>query len=359
MTVEILIGDARTVLAGMPDASVHCAVTSPPYYGLRDYGVDGQLGLETTPDEYVSALVGVFREVRRVLRDDGTLWLNLGDCYASRPNGSIGKEGRLDGNYTAHAEFRRAHALRKPTLPPHLKHKDLIGIPWMVAFALRADGWYLRGDNIWAKPNGMPESTKDRPTKAHEYVFEMSKSEAYYYGYEDVRLPPVPESVGRLARAMRAHMDGPDDPGAGSLVVSGGGYAPPGQPPHKGTRRNDKQRGQSRRHSGFNDRWDAMSAAEQKANGAALRSVWWIAPGGFPGAHFAVMPDEVAATCILAGCPAGGTVLDPFGGAGTTGLVADRLGRNAILIELNPDYAEMARARVSKDSPLFAKVGVA
>jgi len=235
---------------------------------------------------------------------------------------------------------------------PSLKPKDLIGIPWRVAFALQADGWWLRADNVWAKPNGMPESTQDRTTRAHEYVFHLTKSETYYYGYEDVRLPPVPESVGRLARAMRSRLDG----GEQGFVVSGGGYAPPGQAPHQGARRSDKRRGHTRRHAGFNDRWDAMERAEQQSNGAALRSVWWLSPGGFNEAHFAVMPAELAATCILAGCPAGGTVLDPFGGAGTTGLVADRLGRDAILIELNESYADMARRRIEGDAGMFASV---
>jgi hypothetical protein len=265
----------------------------------------------------------------------------------------------------------------------------------MLAFALRADGWWLRKDNIWAKPNGMPESTRDRSTSAHEHVFHLTKSERYYYGYEDVRLPPAPDSVTRLARAMRDRLG--EEKG---LVISGGGYAPEGQPPHAGARKRDRQRGHGRRHAGFNDRWDAMSVAEQRANGAALRSVWWVAPGGFNDEfcltcrrffthaevgglrterierdgrrilrrycecgthdgwlnHFAVMPAEIAAACILAGVPKGGTVLDPFAGAGTTGLVADRLQRDAILIELNPDYAEMAARRIRASSPMLASV---
>lgn len=357
MSIRILIGDARDALKGLADESVHCVVTSPPYFGLRDYGVNGQIGLEATPEAFVAEMVAVFREVRRALRDDGTLWLNIGDSFASRPNGSIGKQGKLDGNYTAHAEYRRAHANRKPALPAGLKHKDLIGIPWMLAFALRADGWWLRSDNIWGKSNGMPESTKDRPTRAHEYVFQLSKSEQYYYGYEDVKNPAVPDSVARLERSMRARMADGDNADQ-SLVVSGGGYAPPGQPPHAGARKSDKQRGHTRRHAGFNDRWDAMEKAEQQSGGAALRSVWWVAPGGFDGPHFAVMPPTLAATCILAGCPKGGVVLDPFFGAGTTGLVADRLGRHCIGIEINQDNAAMAADRIRKDSRMFADVSI-
>lgn len=339
MTVRILTGDCRERLQELPDGSVQCCVTSPPYFGLRDYDVDGQIGLESTPDAYVAELVAVFREVWRALADDGTLWLNLGDTYAGG----------------GHLVADKDRALRKGSrgCVGGLKPKDLIGIPWRVALALQADGWWLRSCNIWAKPNGMPESTRDRPTVAHEYVFQLAKSERYYYGEEDLKLPPVPESVERLGRAMRSALD------AGPFVVSGGGYAPPGQPPHKGARATDKQRGHSRRHAGFNDRWDALSRAEQQAKGAALRSVWWIAPAGYSGAHFAVMPDELAAVMVLAGCPRGGTVLDPFGGAATTGLVADRLGRNAVLVELNPDYAAMAERRIAGDAGMFAALEVA
>lgn len=358
MGVQVITADCRDALKAMPDESVHCVVTSPPYFGLRDYGVDGQIGLEPTPDEFVTALVEVFREIRRVLRKDGTCWLNLGDSYA----GSWGAQsrehaGKHASNVSAlSANQVKAAARRTKTgtiRQAGLKPKDLIGVPWMVAFALRADGWWLRGDQVWAKANGMPESTKDRPCRAHEFVFLLTKSESYFYGYDAVKLPAVPQSVERLGRAMRGRLD---DDHEGALVVSGGGYAPQGQPPHQGARRTDKQRGHSRRHAGFNDRWDAMSRAEQMGSGAALRSVWWISPAQFPEKHFAVMPNEVAATCILAGCPAGGTVLDPFGGAGTTGLVADRLGRNAILIELNPEYADLARRRLASDAGLFAEV---
>jgi DNA modification methylase len=346
LSVRILKGDCREVLATLPDESVHCVVTSPPYFGLRDYGGAGQIGLETSPEEFVSELVDVFREVKRILRSDGSLWLNLGDSYAN------------DGKWGGHTGGKHVKALHGSPIGRNkrytgLKPKDLIGIPWMTAFALRADGWWLRGDNIWAKANGMPDSTKDRPGRAHEIVFQFSKSQDYYFGYEDVKLPPVPESVGRLARAMRSKMDA-------GLVMSGGDYSPPGQPPHQSARQSarqsDKQRGHSRRHAGFNDRWDAMEKAKQQADGAGLRSVWWIAPGGYEEAHFAVMAEEVAATCVIAGCPVGGTVLDPFGGAGTTALVADRLKRNAILIELNPEYADIAQRRIQGDGGMFASV---
>lgn len=338
MTVKIINADVMDGLRQLADESVHCVVTSPPYYGQRDYGVDGQIGLEPTPDEFVSRLVDVFREVRRILKSDGSIWVNMGDSYAA------GGMGEGSGKQLTNRGTLAGGHMNKPRKAPvGLKPKDLVGVPWMLAFALRGDGWWLRSANVWAKPNGMPESTRDRPTVGHEYVFQLSKSERYYYGYDDVRLPPVPESVRRLARAMRGNLD------AGGFVMSGGGYAPPGQPPHQGARRSDKQRGHSRRHAGFNDRWDAMERAQQQADGAALRSVWWISPGGFDEAHFATMPEELAALLVLAGCPVGGTVLDPFSGAGTTALVADRLQRNAIGIELNPEYVAMSEGRINRD----------
>ncbi|WP_158231223.1 site-specific DNA-methyltransferase [Bradyrhizobium sp. C9] len=433
MTVRILNGDCRAVVRLLPSNSVHACVCSPPYFRLRDYKMAGQIGLENSPEAYIAELVDLFREIRRVLRDDGSLWINIGDCYAGsgrggnpaaasstllgtlqsqeasmvvRQNWEIGassrtaaqteRGSRVPAGLQAKAQGDGAIGRAWEPAPGGLKQKDLIGIPWMLAFALRADGWWLRKDNIWAKPNGMPESTRDRSTSAHEYVFHLTKSETYYHGYEDVRLPAAPESVTRLARAMRDRLGAED----GGLVVSGGGYAPDGQPPHAGARKRDRQRGHGRRHAGFNDRWDGMSVAEQRANGAALRSVWWVAPGGFndefctgcrrfyPSAevgrlraekierdgrkvtlrycecgshedwlnHFAVMPPEVAAVCILAGVPPGGTVLDPFAGAGTTGLVADRLQRDAILIELNADYAEMAAKRISASHPMLTSV---
>jgi len=435
MTVRILNGDCRSVLHTLVDKSVQACVCSPPYFRLRDYQNAGQIGLEPTPEAYVAELVGVFRQVRRVLRDDGSLFVNIGDCFAgsgrggnptratstlegtlqsqeasmvARGNWEIGASARAAANTERGSRLpagkqERAHngsAIGRAWEPaPHgLKQKDLIGVPWMLAFALRADGWYLRNDNIWAKPNGMPESIRDRATRAHEHVFHLSKSESYYYGYDDVKLPPAPDSVTRLARAMRGRLDGDGE----SLVISGGGYAPAGQPPHAGARKRDRQRGHGRRHVGFNDRWDGMSVAEQQAGGAALRTVWWVAPGGYnddfclkcrafyPSAmvgdlrtekidrdgrqvtlrycrcgscddwlsHFAVMPEEVAAACILAGAPAGGVILDPFAGAGTTGLVADRLQRDAILIELNQDYAEMAARRIGASHPMLTTVGI-
>lgn len=326
MTVQILEGDCREQLRNLPERSVHCCVTSPPYFGLRDYGVDGQMGLEESPDQFSFSMAAVFREVRRALTDDGTLWLNLGDSYG--------------------------------------KAKQLLGIPWRVAFALQDDGWYLRDAITWAKPNCMPGSQNDRCTSSYEMVFQLSKSANYWSDFDAIKTPPKESSLVRTAQDVQAQ--------AGSHRANGGEKtngtmkavgvltgSPHGRhslaenvPPKQ--RRSDKQRGHSRRHDGFNDRWDAMEKAEQQARPATMRNVWFVPPHGYAGAHFAVMPEEIARRCILAGCPVGGTVLDPFFGAGTTGLVASRLGRNAIGVELNPAYATIARERINADAPLFA-----
>ena len=318
----LYVGDALEVLCTLPDESVQCCVTSPPYWGLRDYGTDGQLGLEPTPFLYVEDLVTAFGEVRRVLRDDGTLWLNLGDSYTT------------GGSTSARAQDPKSvspdgAALLRVGTPRGLKPKDLVGIPWRVAFALQADGWYLRSDIIWSKPNPMPESVTDRPTKAHEYVFLFSKSQRYFYD----------------ADAIKTTAKYPDGPNSPRSIKSphGQGF----------TRRADKQRGHGRRHAGFNDRWDAMSKSEQQAKGANARSVWTITTKPYPGAHFATFPPELAERCIKAGSRASDTVLDPFGGSGTTAAVATKLGRNAIHIDLNPDYTEMAVERIG---PMFVDV---
>ena len=269
---EIKQGDALSVLKTMPDQSINTCITSPPYWGLRDYGVDGQLGLEPTPAEYVANLVEVFREVRRVLRDDGTLWLNLGDSYAGSGKGAWDNPSdKVKEVYVPKSQDYK-HMDR---VPIGTKPKDLVGIPWMVAFALRTDGWYLRSDIIWHKPNAMPENVKDRPTKAHEYVFLLTKSRKYYYDYDAIKEPT---------------RDGKD-------------------------KRNK-------------------------------RTVWTINTNPFKGAHFAVFPEELVEPCVLAGCPEDGVVLDPFCGSGTTLLVANKLGRKAVGIEINPEYIEIARRRI-------------
>lgn len=262
---RVLVDDCVRAMRRLPEGSVNTCVTSPPYFGLRDYGCDGQIGNEATPEAFIDQLVRVFRAVRRVLRDDGTLWLNLGDSYG--------------------------------------KGKQLLGVPWRVAFALQEDGWVLRQDIIWHKPNPMPESVRDRCTKAHEYVFLFSKSQKYFYDAEAIKTP-VKQDWGTRNRA------------AGKYHNEGSGLAP---------------------HSG-------LEKSYQTAN---KRSVWSVTSKPFKGAHFATFPPELIEPCILAGCPDGGTVLDPFGGSGTTAGVAVKHGRNAILCELNQDYADLIPARVA------------
>lgn len=308
MSVQILIGDCLESVRGLPDQSVNCCVTSPPYFGLRDYGHAGQIGLESTPDEFIAKLVAVFREVKRVLRDDGTLWVNIGDSY----NGS-GKGGVFSDASAKQATNRGAN-ISRPMRLDSIKPKDLIGIPWMLAFALRADGWYLRQDIIWSKPNPMPESVTDRCTKAHEYIFLLSKSPRYYFDSASIAEDSVTSwQIDQSRRQQRVAATG----GA----ISGG----TGEKISEGDTRNK-------------------------------RSVWNVATKPFSEAHFATFPPDLIEPAILAGCPVGGSVLDPFGGAGTTGLVCDRLQRDAILCELNPAYAEMARKRILNESPLFAEV---
>lgn len=316
MTVSILHGDCRETLKGMEAESVHCIVTSPPYYGLRDYGVDGQIGLEETPEAYVAEMVSLFREARRVLREDGTLWLNLGDSYASVAGGysDTGSRGT-----SASISAKTQSAVRKGTNrtpPTGLKAKDLIGIPWRVAFALQAEGWYLRQDIIWHKPNPMPESVTDRCTKSHEYVFLLAKSSKYYYDAEALREENSPTSRPWTPKSKTDASEKTNAVGAG----------------HDGKR------------------------SVALGDGRNKRSVWSISTQAFSEAHFATMPPELAETCIKAGCPLGGTVLDPFGGAGTTGLMADRLGRNAVLCELNPEYIAIAKSRIEDDAGMFAAV---
>ena len=275
----ILVGDCIESMRGLPDQSVHTCVTSPPYFGLRDYGHDGQIGLEPTPDAFVAKLAEVFREVRRVLRDDGTLWLNLGDSYG------VGKQ--------------------------------MLGIPWRVAFALQADGWYLRQDIIWHKPNPMPESVIDRCTKAHEYIFLLSKSQRYYFDAEAIKEPSA--YFGKDARS-----------GMGNIRYEG-----------KRTEGDAAANGQQ-----------SFVTINETRN---KRSVWTVTTKPFKGAHFATFPPDLIEPCIKAGCPEGGTVLDPFGGSGTTGMVAQRHRRKFVLCELNPEYARMAEDRIAAERDLLSE----
>jgi len=356
----IICGDALTELRKLPDESANMCVTSPPYWGLRDYGTEpriwagntdcehewgdviqrthegggnsgvpkewqrpsraahtggnsgstclkcgawcGSLGLEPTPELYVQHLVEVFREVRRVLKSDGTLWLNLGDTYSAQRWTGSGKGQPMN-------KMRDGHRDINPEKATGLPDKNLVGIPWRVAFALQADGWWLRQDIIWAKPNPMPESVTDRCTKAHEYIFMLTKSARYWYDAEAVKEPVCEVSLKRAEYGW--------NPTKLNVALDGA----------------------------HNEKFDVMGDRWVKEN-RNLRSVWTITTKSFPEAHFATFPPEIPELCIKAGCPKGGTVLDPFFGAGTTGMVAMRLGREFIGVELNPDYCEMARKRI-------------
>jgi DNA modification methylase len=299
---DILTGDCREMLQTIPDASVQCCVTSPPYWGLRDYGHPDQIGNEPTPEQYVDNLLTVFREVRRVLRDNGTLWLNLGDSYSStggsRPNGS--SDGHLGRGNPPIAGSRKA--VRKP--------KDLIGVPWLVAFALQSDGWWLRQDIIWAKPNPMPESVTDRCTKSHEYVFLMSKSDRYYYDQDAIKEGATSEKgKGATGRGKQES----------AAAVGCNGRQP--QQDHSG--------------------WIGGNGETRNR-----RSVWTITTKPYAGAHFATMPPQLAETCVLAGSKPGDLILDPFGGSGTTAAVALKHDRLALIIELNPKYVQLVNGRI-------------
>ncbi len=373
-TCQIIVGDCRKTLKKLPAQSVHCVVTSPPYFGLRDYGtaeweggdpahehhgthgagggtskngagrkgmggqdhvkgapnrggnpnlcpcgakrIDNQIGLEQTPQQFIRQMVKVFREVKRVLRDDGTLWLNLGDSYA----GSWGNQGRKEERGTqrpVNGEMMQpVHDGRYPTTGSNtgairmkgIKPKDLYGMPWRVAFALQADGWYLRSDIIWAKKNCMPESVTDRPTKSHEYIFLLTKNQDYYYDHEAIKEPATSiEEHLKRKRIVQSHGDSEEST------------------------------------KGMNGGHNSLSMKETRNK----RTVWHVGTYGYSEAHFATFPPDLIRPCILAGCPLGGTVLDPFFGSGTTGEVSLEEGRNCVGLELNPEYADLARIRTN------------
>lgn len=343
MAIKILIGDVFEKLATLENESVDCVVTSPPYWGLRDYGVEGQIGLEPTLSEHVDIVVAVCEEIKRVLKSTGTFWLNYGDCYAASPNGKSAAAYKSDGS-----DDRTFRDKPFSTVGGVLKPKDLCMMPNRIAIALQDAGWWVRSEIIWHKPNPMPESVTDRPATAHEKIFLLTKSVRYWYDADAVRVPAAQSSIDRWLQDVESQQ-GSERAHAG--MKNNGNLKAVGGP-----QRTDKQRGHSRRHAGFNDRWDQMSREEQQANGANLRNVWTVPTKGFSEAHFATFPPKLIESCIKAGCPEDGTVLDPFGGSGTTGMVADQLGRNAILIELNPEYAEIARRRITDDAGMFAEV---
>ena len=314
MIDQIIHADWIAGLQQLPDQSVNCCITSPPYYGLRDYGVDGQLGLEETPELFIKKLVAGFREVRRVLLDDGTLWVNIGDSYARNPSkggsGPGGKNGAYSDTYTEASKVRQF----KPR--NEIKEKDLIGIPWMLAFALRSDGWYLRQEIIWHKPNPMPESVTDRCTKSHEHIFLLSKSPQYYFDSESIKTQSQnpADDARRYARQKSSNKSAPDQIKNGIRVRD----------------------------------------TEVDTSMANKRSVWTVNTHPFKDAHFATFPEKLVVDMIKAGCPEGGVVLDPFFGAGTTGLVARKLNRHFVGIELNADYITIATKRLHENLGLFA-----
>jgi DNA modification methylase len=376
--VTLHVGDCLDMLSGMEPDSVDCVVTSPPYWGLRDYGVDGQIGLEPTLAEHLAVMVGVFREIRRILKTTGTLWINYGDCYAASPNGKSAAAYKAEGS-----DDRTFRDKPFSTVGGLLKAKDLCMVPNRLAIALQEDGWWVRSEIIWGKTNPMPDSAKDRPGAAHEKIFLLSKSARYWYDAEAVRFglrPKTTTTYGTVRNEV-------EDDGSGKVKKANMAASMPVRQPrkikvpggwdtgsgaHGSFHRNgrgepeyrDKVRGAdvaSPRHAGGINHTgiDATPRGEgrnlRNFEPAAL-TVWPMATQPFSDAHFATFPPELAERCILAGCPKGGLVLDPFGGAGTTALVALRHGRRAALIELNPEYAEMSRLRIEAEWRVRPKI---
>lgn len=378
--IRLLQGDVFACLARIADDSVDCVVTSPPYWGLRDYGVDGQIGLEPSLGEHLDVMVRVFREVRRVLKPSGTLWLNYGDCYATAPNGRSAADTKAAGNDDRTFRDKPFSTVGAIYAPDHekgdrrggdckqrthdngqeqhkgrivsggyLKPKDLCMVPNRLAIALQEDGWWVRSEIIWGKPNAMPDSSgRYRPATSHEKIFMLTKTGKAFYDAAAVRVEASTDNKTQKA---------PD--GWNTAPGAYGNFHPKGR--EKG-KKSDKQRGHSRPHAGFNDRWDNMSRAEQQENGRLLRNyepapinLWRMNCDAFSDAHFATFPPELVERCLKAGCPKGGTVLDPFGGSGTTALVADGLGMDSVLIELNPAYVEIASKRLDD---MFRQIAV-
>ncbi len=342
-TARVVQGDCLDVLRALPAGSAQTCVTSPPYYLLRDYGVDGQIGQEESPEAFIGRLVEVFREVRRVLADDGTLWVNIGDSYATTsktgeyaPNGSTIKQG---------VKLEQMRATGRPSKGGGLANKNLIGIPWMLAFALRADGWILRQDIIWHKPNPMPESVTDRCTKAHEYVFLLSKGPRYYF---DAQAIAEPSSGKQPGNASHKHADAYAEGDEAHRTKSGlVGYAE-----RQRSKRDSFKRENSKRAAVMPGQSVGTHRPDREESAYSLetrnkRSVWTISTRPFKEAHFATMPLDLARTCIRAGSRPGDTVLDPFMGAFTTAYAALELGRNALGAELNAEYIAIGEQRIA------------
>ena len=332
---RVIFADAVEGLKQLSDESVDCCVTSPPYYGLRDYGADGQIGLEKTPTEYIERLIEVFREVKRVLKPEGTAWVNLGDSYAGSGKGAAQypENAKKYKQGTSHGMLGAESTTKLPKHFDNIKAKDLIGIPWMFAFAMRDDGWYLRQDIIWAKPNPMPESVRDRCTKSHEYIFLFSKSAKYYFDCEAIAEATAESTNERLKQDI--------DNQAGSDRVQGKTNGPmKAVAPRYGEKKYTETPDSFYRTKSGNA-YDYRPMRNK-------RDVWTVTTKPFKGAHFAVYPPDLIEPCILAGCPEGGTVLDPFCGSGTTLMVAEHYGRNGIGVELNKDYEPIIYDRISQ-----------
>lgn len=330
---RVIEGDCLEVLKQLPDQIINCCVTSPPYYALRDYGNEKQIGLEKTPEAYINKLVAVFHEVKRVLKDDGTLWVNIGDSYAAQRGGSHqpaetlggGKHGKAANGETVNRGRNAGYSPSRNASAIGLKHKDLIGIPWLLAFALRNDGWFLRQDIIWAKPNPMPESVKDRCTKSHEYIFLMSKSPKYYFDYEAIQEKAISADI-------EQYNHGEVD------IRFGGSKYGDNDDPHYATKSGKTWKPHYKNAEGLQDE---IYMVRNK------RDVWNVATQPVKEAHFATFPEKLIEPCILAGCRVGGVVLDPFFGSGTTGRVCVGLNRQYLGIELNPEYIEISEKRTN------------
>lgn len=372
---KIYQGNCLEVLKTFEDNSIDCGVSSPPYYGLRDYGTEEQIGLEETPELYVSKLVEVFTEVKRVLKDEGTLWLNLGDSYAGGGGNSGHTKntknlGRNTSSYGSTSGIKINRGKRNSSrwgggnIPATgtLKPKDLIGIPWMVAFALRSSGWYLRQDIIWHKPNPMPESVTDRCTKSHEYIFLLSKSAKYYYDTDSIRTEVKDSTVQRMMQQIESQKGSERVPGKTNVNMKAVG---PGRNPAPQDNRGGNQASASGikaySHRGTGDKKLTGHSGNFDSEGnligggmANKKSVWTVTTKPFSEAHFATFPQDLIVDCIKAGCPENGIVLDPFNGAGTTSLVARKLNRNFIGIELNADYIKIAQKRLRNQLGMFA-----
>lgn len=337
MEVNIIYNsECRLGLKRLPDNSVNCCITSPPYYGLRDYGNDEQIGLEATPEDYIQKLVEVFREVRRVLTADGTLWVNIGDSYNG--SGKAGKNPNYIGKHKTFGKVGNPNTFGVPVNIKALKSKDLIGIPWMLAFALRADGWYLRQDIIWSKPNPMPESVRDRCTKSHEYIFLLSKSRLYYFDADAIKVPARESTIRRVKQDVDNQVGS-----SRSLKTNGNMKAVIG-----GRKRNfaDMPEDDPMYRTSTNREYEYTDKANK-------RSVWEVSTSAFHDAHFAVFPPALIVDCIKAGCPEDGVVLDPFMGSGTTAIVSRKLNRNYIGFEVNKDYVRLAENRIVKELGMF------